>query len=226
MNYFKITTSSLAVLALLVINHTSYASCKYDKIVKGEELGIGVMLEWSTQEEENNAMFIIEKSLDGFQFTKVGMVEGSGNSEEAKKYSFLDIMARNNKLFYRLKQMDFDGSFSYSEIISITKQQPNHYRVVKMSSIVTIDQFEVTIDALKNGRLSYSLKDAQGNPLNKENTIVYNGLNLIQVDVSLLFPGIYTLELKMDDEVETVTFKKIPENNKKPQLATTDKLKH
>jgi hypothetical protein len=88
------------------------AACTYEQLVEGENLQIGTMLTWATNSEENNAMFVIEKSEDGVDFMNIGSVEGGGDSEEMKEYNFLDVMSSAEMTFYRLKQVDFDGSFS------------------------------------------------------------------------------------------------------------------
>ena len=76
-----------------------------------------VVLEWETATEQNNAIFIIERSEDGEIFSEIGNVEGAGDSQEQLGYRFLDTDPKP-KAYYRLKQVDFDGKFSYSDIIT------------------------------------------------------------------------------------------------------------
>ncbi len=77
----------------------------------------GVKLQWSTASEINNFGFDIEKSSDGNSFTKIGFVPGNGNSNSPKNYEFTDRNA-NGFLRYRLKQIDNDGAFTYSDVVS------------------------------------------------------------------------------------------------------------
>jgi photosystem II stability/assembly factor-like uncharacterized protein len=77
-----------------------------------------IKLNWSTATELNNKGFEIERSIDNNDFITRGFVEGFGTSTESHEYSFTED-AVNGKLYYRLKQIDFDGSYSYSKSIEI-----------------------------------------------------------------------------------------------------------
>jgi len=78
-------------------------------------------LEWITASETNNAYFAIEKSLDGKTFTEAGRVVGK-NSTNGATYSFEDKNA-TGRAYYRLKQVDFDGKFTYSAIVVTSVNQ-------------------------------------------------------------------------------------------------------
>ena len=75
-------------------------------------------LHWATASEINNSHFEIERSYDGRTFETVGNVTGNGNSQHQITYRYLDetISPTENNVFYRLKQVDFDGAFEYSDI--------------------------------------------------------------------------------------------------------------
>jgi len=72
-----------------------------------------VVLRWSTASELNNFGFEIERSYDGRNFFTIGFINGSGTTTEQRNYIFKDQPGRNN-IYYRLRQVDFDGSFEYS----------------------------------------------------------------------------------------------------------------
>ncbi|MCF8430197.1 MAG: T9SS type A sorting domain-containing protein [Bacteroidia bacterium] len=74
-------------------------------------------LTWTTASELNNKGFEIERSTDGVNFETVGFVKGNVNSNRINKYNFID--ANHASAFYRLKQIDFDGKFDYSNVISV-----------------------------------------------------------------------------------------------------------
>jgi len=80
-----------------------------------------IMLEWTTVSELNNSGFEIERSVDGSIFVTIGFVEGKGTTTESNIYSFTDLspFTENYIIYYRLKQVDFDGKFSYSKTISV-----------------------------------------------------------------------------------------------------------
>jgi len=89
-----------------------------------------VQLLWSTASELNNMGFEIERSIDGQDnFVTVGFVEGKGSSTEINYYSFTDHPQVNgvNQLYYRLKQVDFDGTFSYSDVVNVSYDVPAEF---------------------------------------------------------------------------------------------------
>jgi len=80
-----------------------------------------IILKWTTASELNNSGFEIERSIDNNIFVTIGFVEGNGTTTEPKFYSFEDLspITENNTIYYRLKQVDFDGKFSYSKTINV-----------------------------------------------------------------------------------------------------------
>ncbi len=79
-----------------------------------------VIVEWSTAEEIDNDFFTIERSTDGFNFQPILFKEGAGDSNSIAHYAVTDREPLTGRSYYRLKQTDFDGSFTYSQIVSIT----------------------------------------------------------------------------------------------------------
>lgn len=79
-----------------------------------------VKLLWTTSSETNNMGFEVERSIERNNFNSIGFVNGSGTSTQTKHYSFIDnITSPGGELFYRLKQVDYDGTFTHSEIINV-----------------------------------------------------------------------------------------------------------
>ncbi|MEA1874936.1 MAG: T9SS type A sorting domain-containing protein, partial [Bacteroidota bacterium] len=78
-----------------------------------------VTLEWETASEQNNEMFIIERSIDGVSFNVIGTIDGAGDSNQPLAYEFYDTKPLP-KAYYRLRQVDFDGAFEYSNIINLS----------------------------------------------------------------------------------------------------------
>jgi hypothetical protein len=97
------------------------------------QIGSSVLLKWRTETEINNFGFDVERAsyLNGsiFQWRKIGFVEGSGNSNSPQKYSFIDNPQAGSKYYYRLKQIDSDGQFEYSDVICIEINMPNEYAI-------------------------------------------------------------------------------------------------
>jgi hypothetical protein len=83
-------------------------------------VGTGVRLDWSTATEINNNGFEIQRKVSNSNFTTIAFVAGQGTSTEAKDYSYTDVSVDQNVSYaYRLKQVDFDGTFTYSSIVNV-----------------------------------------------------------------------------------------------------------
>ncbi|MFC2094410.1 M28 family peptidase [Bacteroidota bacterium] len=92
----------------------------------GTAMQEGITLSWSTASELNNFGFEVERSTDENVFITIGFVNGVGTSTETHYYSFIDRSQYENKnqIQYRLKQVDFDGSFEYSNVIEVEVYHP------------------------------------------------------------------------------------------------------
>ncbi|MFZ2905487.1 MAG: T9SS type A sorting domain-containing protein [Cyclobacteriaceae bacterium] len=80
-----------------------------------------VLLEWQTESELNNDSFDVERSQDGFDFTKIATLRGAGTTSQSHYYSTIDEQPLPGVSYYRLKQTDFDGTSTYSYYISVTR---------------------------------------------------------------------------------------------------------
>ncbi len=78
-----------------------------------------VLLQWRTETEVNNYGFDVERSVDGNYWDKIAFIQGYGNSNAPKNYSFSDNYPPFGKIYYRLKQVDNDGKFEYSNLVNI-----------------------------------------------------------------------------------------------------------
>ncbi|MEP1096565.1 MAG: T9SS type A sorting domain-containing protein [Cyclobacteriaceae bacterium] len=85
----------------------------------GEALDNEVNLSWATATELNNDRFEIEHSLDGITFEKISEVAGNGTTSNEIEYAFTDSKPAFGVNYYRLKQVDYDGAFEYSNIVRI-----------------------------------------------------------------------------------------------------------
>lgn len=91
------------------------------KVVNGQ-----VLLNWTSASEKNNLGFEIEKFFSD-QWYKIGFVEGKGTTTNQSSYSFVDKNLKQGTFSYRLKQIDFDGSFSYSKAVDVSVELPNQF---------------------------------------------------------------------------------------------------
>ena len=74
------------------------------------------VLQWETAQEQNTLDFVVQRSTDGQNYASIGTVAAAGNSSSARNYEFTDQTPQPNANYYRLKQTDIDGTFTYSPI--------------------------------------------------------------------------------------------------------------
>ncbi|MBK8051959.1 MAG: T9SS type A sorting domain-containing protein [Saprospiraceae bacterium] len=75
---------------------------------------------WVTASETNNDFFTLQRSADAVHFENIAIIEGAGNSSTEIYYSFTDVSPLRGTNYYRIKQTDFDGKFSYSDVRSVS----------------------------------------------------------------------------------------------------------
>lgn len=145
-------------------------------------------LSWSTTYEENNLGFEIEKSLDGFTFETIGLVLGAGNSSNRHNYSFHDTLF-SHKAYYRLKQIDHNGQFSYSEIIYLTVQTES--KLLQIYPVPSAGPIFLKTYIEEQGILSIELLDLLSKVHSRQELQVEKGLQIIETNLSGLESGRY-----------------------------------
>jgi hypothetical protein len=168
----------------------------------GSTDGNNIELRWKTETEVSNYGFDIERSQDGEIFLKIGFVEGHGNSNSPKDYSFIDKYPHSGKIYYRLKQIDNDGGFDYSDIIDVDFLVP--------SSIVLSQNYPNPFNPVStieyslptDGFVSLKVYDVLGREVaSSVNEIKVAGKYSIDFNGSELSSGIYIYTLKSENNI-------------------------
>ena len=84
-----------------------------------EKMGEEVMLHWATATESNNDFFTVERSVNGTEFAEIEKVDGAGSSNSRNDYQTVDFQPTPGVNYYRIKQTDFDGSVTYSNVVEV-----------------------------------------------------------------------------------------------------------
>src|SRR5690606_5824049 len=129
---------------------------------KGEWKNNAALLQWETVNENNTAEFVVERSLDGSNYSPTGSVNANGNTTTNIKYSFTDHNAASQPaamIFYRLKLVDQDGKFSYSKSISIDLK--NVLDIVLFPNPVK-DKLNIRIKNREERTITLEISDMQG----------------------------------------------------------------
>ncbi len=165
---------------------------------KGQESNAGNLLQWGTATEQNNDYFSIEKSTDGNGFTSIGKVTGAGTSSAAHEYTFTDTKLSAATYYYRLKQIDKDGKFNYSDVI-IIRNSNGLAATAQVFPNPVLSNLTVSLnnDAKGNGKIV--VYDFTGRIV-REKLFTKNDkiLNSV-IDLSNLVSGLYLTEVKVGD---------------------------
>jgi len=95
-------------------------------------IGNTTQLNWTTATELNNLGFDVQRSANGNEFVTIGFVSGNGTTTEAQNYSYIDkTTLPNTNYAYRLKQMDFNGTYTYSEVINLGESLSLNYELAQ-----------------------------------------------------------------------------------------------
>ncbi len=160
-----------------------------------------VYLEWTTASEQNNDFFEIQRSADGKSFSAIGKVAGQVQSWANKDYDFIDSKPLATTNYYRLKQIDLDGSASYSNIVSFAFAPAK----IEVFPNPATDILMVQSNLLADPNAEILIFDALGQLVQ---TSLADGKNGSSVDVSQLQAGFYTLQIKAGAQTNVVRFYK------------------
>jgi len=165
-------------------------------------------LYWTTESEMNNAGFSIERSADGKNFSTIGYVAAkteNGNSNTPLNYSFNDEKPIAGSNYYRLKQTDRDGKYSYSSLV-VLKGEKGFY----LSSLYpnpTRDALSLAITSEKAEKTTINITDMNGKLIKQLVVGLSSGENNVTLNVGSLAAGYYTVQvINSNMEVKTQRF--------------------
>ncbi len=148
---------------------------------------------WQTITETNNHYFNIEKSDDGKHFQKIGSRNGHGNSETIQQYTFTDKKTLLTNCYYRLKQVGFDGKFTYTSVIMIGQNTKTDNFSFSVFPNPTAEFIAVQIKDLAKEDYHVALYDLAGNIV--KTTTLYQGSTIVYFDTKAVYSGEYIIKL-------------------------------
>jgi len=155
-----------------------------------------IALTWRTETEEDNAGFELQRSENGKDFKTLTFIEGAGSTVEPQEYAFEDKTARPGvEYFYRLKQIDFDAAFEYSEIVTASLKS-DHLEVSEVFPNPVREQAQINVTLPKDEQLTISIFDLTGKPLRVSNQQLDAGVNTLIIHTSDLPAGSYFVKLE------------------------------
>jgi hypothetical protein len=158
-----------------------------------------VQLTWETANEVNNDYFVVERSVDGITFEKVGIHDASNMPNARSRYFIRDANPANGRSYYRLRQVDLDGSEAFSDVISVIRNQeslltfaPNPFSQYGVLQIENAEQ------------VSIKIMDLQGRVLSSQ----VSTEKKIEIGESLK-SGMYVLRVMMNGMESIIPFTKV-----------------
>lgn len=166
----------------------------------GNMVGDEAVLNWLTASELNNSGFEVEHSLNGIDFESIGWVNGNGTTNIPNTYNFVQENLSGGIHYYRLKQIDFDGVFEYSNIISL--EYKSNVKV-KIFPVPAQNMLNVNINSKDIQNAQLNIVDVSGKRLRTITQVNSNN----QIDLSYLPSGSYFIQINWNNnQVETYPF--------------------
>jgi len=163
----------------------------------------GVHLDWVTASEKNNAMFLVERSNNGNDFSEIGQVKGAGNSSKNINYSFNDASASNDAVnYYRLTDVDLNGAKTPSRIISVVVGKNAPLSIYTISA----QQGWVSVVSPIAGDAVLNITNAQGQVMSSMKANLTEGDNQVSINTANLNTGIYILSINNNNRTAQTKF--------------------
>ncbi len=163
-----------------------------------------VVVGWETASEINNHGFEIQRSIDGENFATIGFVKGAGTSTQQNAYSFTDNAVDNGNYFYRLKQIDLDGKFEFSNMIEVLVDIPKEFSLEQNYPNPFNPTTKINWQLPVESFVSLKVFDVLGNEVvNLVNETQTAGMHSIDFNAAQLSGSIYFYTLKAGDFSET-----------------------
>ncbi len=170
----------------------------------GKNVLDNVELNWTTASEKNNKEFVVERSSDMLNFETAGVIKGKGNSNTPSDYRFTDVKPFNevSTLYYRIKQVDFNGDFEYSSVIAVSKDKVgNGVTIETINPNPFTQQLHVTLNHVSEGNVTIAVYDMSGKVLYTHTQITGSGKLVIDLnELSSLPEGVYLLSVTNGNE--------------------------
>lgn len=166
--------------------------------------GTAAMLEWGTATETNNDYFVIERSADGVTFQQIDIVNGAGSTSTARRYSILDNnpLAGNN--YYRLRQVDVDGTSSLSHVVVLNFDKDFSVNIYPNPFS---DNFRLDIytETTSSSNASVEVFDMQGRLVQQLQPNLQSGYNRIDMQLDNLANGPYMIRVVAGEQIVTTS---------------------
>lgn len=159
-----------------------------------------IHLDWKTASEINNEGFELQRSTDGMTFNKIAWIDGFGNSNEQQVYRFEDNSVSAGVYYYRLKQIDFDGEYEYSEIKSASILGGNGMSLSFFIPNPTANSTQLKFNLVQPEKVLVKIMDNLGRLVTYKIEEFEAGSHTMPFDVNEFSAGVYTAKVLIGNE--------------------------
>jgi hypothetical protein len=166
-------------------------------------------LNWQTENELNFSKFEVERSSTGSDYRAIGMRQSTSSNASRQTYQYSDDLSAvaGNVFYYRLKMIDKDGQFKYSNVIMIRKESKSINGVALNPNPVVGGMATVRFTASATNTVNFRVVDMNGKTVLQQQNKVYDGNNSISLNnLDRLQPGVYLLQMANGEEMTTIKF--------------------
>jgi hypothetical protein len=157
--------------------------------------GKTVFLNWSTATEFNNSYFEVQRSKDNESFEVIDIINGYGNSSVVRSYDSKDEKPYEGISYYRLRQVDYDGRYSYSETVPVQLNSINDFDFVFASPTPTMEEVIIGFDYNNESSVEVNISDAVGKTISSQMLYPKQGFNRMNINIPRVTSGIYFITL-------------------------------
>ncbi len=161
--------------------------------------GNEVHISWTTQTELNNSGFEIYRMTHGTDWKKITFVPGSGSSTDPKDYFFIDRDVKNGNYFYQLKQIDYNGRYEFSDVISVVVSTPVEYSLEQNFPNPFNPTTTIKFELPETAEVTLTIYNTLGQKVDEiVNTTLEVGRYSYQWNAEKMAGGIYIYELRTE----------------------------
>jgi hypothetical protein len=178
----------------------------FTAILNGNQM---VDVDWSTAQEVNSSYYLVERSAEAKNFVEIGRVKAKGFSSITTNYAYTDQTPLPATGYYRLKMVDLDGKFKYSQVVTVFRTGEGPSLLILSNPF--LDQVRLEVNSSIPDQLLLTLTDLQGRVILRKQQSIQPGGNLVNLDPgSTLSQGMYLLQVKGNTINQTIQLIKQP----------------
>lgn len=189
-DYFTIGSTEPAALPIVLNSFEAEAE-------KGD-----VFLQWETASESDNAFYTVERCQDGIDFEPIAYLDGAGTSSSVNQYRYVDPSPGAGAYYYRLKQTDFNGNFTYSEVLRVEIGKAKFELKFYPNPIESGESLKMVIRGGQGLQTYIEIRTLKGRLVKSQYGEVKADSPML-IDTGSLYPGIYLVQAMIDNRIFT-----------------------